>query len=273
MRTRFLSTESRSVARLAQVIQGFTLGVLGGVVAARYNLAAPFPFLESPYFVPMVGVATAALFLTRLRIAVWGVWAAAAALVMLVSYTPVIVGPAHALVRRDPLRHADAVVALSSDVHQDGSMDSSASARLGAALDLLRQGYAPTLVITRITPPERSSLGEAKRQVAMRGLKTPVEEVGPVDNTHDEALRVADLARRRGWKRILLVTSPTHTGRAGAVFGKALAAVGAEVIVRPCVETEYDFWALQKPRHRLLAFRDTFRERLAWIAYRQRGWL
>ena len=43
------------------------------------------------------------------------------------------------------------------------------------------------------------------------GLKQELLTVGPVRSTHDEAVLAARLFQERGWRSVLLVTSPTHT--------------------------------------------------------------
>ena len=46
------------------------------------------------------------------------------------------------------------------------------------------------------------------------GIKCELLSVSPVRSTRDEALLVGQLAKERGWKSVLLVTSPTHSRRA-----------------------------------------------------------
>ena len=74
-----------------------------------------------------------------------------------------------------------------------------------------------------------------------------MEEVGPVSNTHDEAVAVAMLARQRGWGQIILVTHPWHMRRAAAAFEKA----GVRVICSPCPERSYDLQIMDGPADRL----------------------
>jgi uncharacterized SAM-binding protein YcdF (DUF218 family) len=100
-------------------------------------------------------------------------------------------------------------------------------------------------------------------------LNVPVHEIGPMRDTHDEAVGVARLARERGWKEILLVTSPTHTRRAAATFEKT----GLRVRVLPSAETEYDLRRLDTPGDRIPAFHDWIKETVGWNVYRRRGWL
>ena len=57
-----------------------------------------------------------------------------------------------------------------------------------------------------------------------------IVSLGQCADTRDEALHVAALAKERGWKRVLLITSATHMRRATATFR----AVGVEPVPVPC---------------------------------------
>jgi uncharacterized SAM-binding protein YcdF (DUF218 family) len=93
--------------------------------------------------------------------------------------------------------------------------------------------------------------------------------VGPVSNTHDEAVAVAQLFRERGWKRVLAVTSPTHTQRASA----ALEFQGLEVVAIPSVETRFNLEGLERFGDRREAFSNLAHEGVGLFVYRRRGWI
>ena len=101
------------------------------------------------------------------------------------------------------------------------------------------------------------------------GLHFPIEAVGPVQNTHDEAEVVSTLARRRGWDRVILVTDPWHMRRAAAVFEKA----GVHVVCSPCVDRQHDLKTLDDPEDRLAVFRLWVRETCGYVTYKVRGWI
>ena len=101
------------------------------------------------------------------------------------------------------------------------------------------------------------------------GIHADLIAVGPVDNTRDEAQHVARLCRERGWRRILLVTSPLHSRRASATFEHE----GLEVIASPCTETRYNIETLGAPSDRLMAFGSVAHERLGLWVYAHRGWV
>src|SRR5438094_10150967 len=92
---------------------------------------------------------------------------------------------------RDELGPASAVVVLNSSVHKDGTLTSAAQERILQGYIVLAKGYAPRLVLTRGSPPAGSWVDTVSTQFAGLGLKCPIDLVGPVGNTHDEALAVA----------------------------------------------------------------------------------
>jgi uncharacterized SAM-binding protein YcdF (DUF218 family) len=149
------------------------------------------------------------------------------------------------------------------------------------ALDLLRLGKAPALVIggSGAMLDDRSYI-EAdllKDFIEERGLAkgTEVISLGKCDNTHDEAVKVRALSDQRMWKRVLLVTSANHMRRAVAVFHT----VGVNVVPVPCnflttVSTAEPPPGVGVPRS------DGFNkiaiwlhEQVGWIIYRRLGWI
>jgi uncharacterized SAM-binding protein YcdF (DUF218 family) len=109
----------------------------------------------------------------------------------------------------------------------------------------------------------------AREQMRDLGLHFPVEVVGPVRNTHDEAVAVSELARQRGWGQVILVTHPWHMRRAAAAFEKA----GVKVICVPCVESQYDLGTFDTAGDRLAAFRFWVHETGGYLWYKLRGWV
>jgi len=162
-----------------------------------------------------------------------------------------------------------AVVALSASVHPDGRPDDQAQLRLIRAYELLGEAKARRLIVTRIAPPVPSTLAAVRDQLARLGLDCPVEEVGPVRNTRDEALAVAALARHRGWKEILLVSDPMHLRRAGAVFSAA----GLTPYCVPSEPYGYDLSSPNSPAGRWNLFRALLWEYVGYQVYRWRGWI
>lgn len=256
-------------ARRARIVEGLLLGALVGLCFDRLGIAGLMrvPFLQDTVAVPcLAGIALALSPARRLlRMAACGLIAALA----LIGYTPLTKALVPTLVRSDALAHAPAIVVLSTSAHKDGTLDSSGQERSVQAYLLLRQHYAGSLVLTRSVRIIGDQTPAVQAQMRVLGLDFPVETVGPVANTHDEAVAVAELARARGWKRVILVTHPWHMRRARALFLKC----GLDVICSPCVEGSYDIRDLSAPGGRIKAFRDWLHETVGFEIYRLRGWL
>ena len=213
--------------------------------------------------------------LTRGRRILLAAVVAQAVLLLVVGYTPLIVEPTRALIRNDPLpSSADAVVVLAAGTNDDGLILPQATDRLLKGLELINRGIAPVLVL----PREADSVGtrlvtqrdDHERIVALvRGARAKVVFSGLTHSTRDEAVRTAMLFRERGWKRVVVVTSPLHTRRACAAFEKMGIAVS-------CVAAEWREVALntfQKPEDRVRAFQVWLYEMAGTTRYSQLGWI
>lgn len=89
--------------------------------------------------------------------------------------------------------------------------------RLDAALELMERGVAPVLVISNGNQP---GWGDANR-LCRGGAEAEFEVLCPTpepDTTRGEARTTARLAERRGWERLVLVTSTYHARRAGELL-------------------------------------------------------
>ena len=160
------------------------------------------------------------------------------------------------LVREDPLQRADAVFVLAG----------TRTERWLEALDLYRQGYAPLIVLS----PDRPEIGE--QQIRRMGIRFPREPDvardamiqmgvpaaailapdGYVDNTAAEAEWLRALATRRGWHRVIVVTSKFHTRRAGFAFRRAFTGSGITILVRASQHDPSDpaHWIRTRPDFR-----------------------
>jgi uncharacterized SAM-binding protein YcdF (DUF218 family) len=137
------------------------------------------------------------------------------------------------LTKEDPLGKADAIAVLAGT-----SMD-----RPLEAADLLKEGYAPRIVLTHRTP-------EASYEaLAARGVTVPAEadEQREIlvrwgvpanaillpprihDNTAQEAQTFRELALKNGWRRIIIVTSKYHLRRAGFAIRREMGGTGIEI--------------------------------------------
>jgi len=143
---------------------------------------------------------------------------------------------ARRLIRADPLLKADVIVVLGSN----------RSERTLEAGMLYREGWAPRILLLRPPDVMRDSLRQQLglnvpvyveiQQDLLRQMKIPqsaiVLSARRPDSTRNEAAAVGADARQYGWQHVIVVTSPYHTGRAGALFDRALPG-SCRAIMRP----------------------------------------
>ena len=233
------------------------------------------PFLLVSYWddpVPWVVIFTvlgATMWMTRLRRPMGLVATTLALLWLIVAFTPLCSRLARDLVRRDPLQPADTVYVLGSGIQTDGELTTEAMSRVVHGLELLGQGLAPRIILPKLRPPTPSYAKPALALMKNIGLDHEVLTVGPTYNTFDEAIALSALFHRKGWKRVLLVTAPSHARRAAATFETA----GLEVICSPSVETRFDLERLTGPGDRIRAFPHLAHELLGYWVYQRRGWI
>jgi uncharacterized SAM-binding protein YcdF (DUF218 family) len=256
--------------RWQRVLAGLVAGALAGFVIIDLGLPSLVSFWgERSNFVPGTALAGAALGLTPLRRLGALLVALLVGLWFVVTYTPVTSWMAEGLVRRDPVQAADAVFVFGSRVQDDGDPTTDAMSRLLKGVELVAEGRAPHLVVSEVRGMKGRYTPLARDWVGRFAPKAEVLTVGPIRNTHGEAVAVGRLFRERGWTRVLAVTSPTHTRRAAAT----LEAQGLEVIAVPSVETGYDLELLDRGGDRRAAFEGIAHEWVGLFVYAQRGWI
>ncbi len=227
-----------------------------------------------------------------LRLWRWSVLPAAAWLVLTVvsctalpSWLMARLESGYALPGQEALAGADAIVCLGggatasltepTGIHLQRGAD-----RLSTALSLAFADMAPVLVFggggrekDGQVYSEADALVEHFRKFADE--KTELVSLGVCANTYDEAHKVAELAVRRGWKKILLVTSAGHMPRAVATFQKA----GVPVVPVPCHYTSgfnriSDMEWIHLPHvESITLFQDWLHEVIGTWTYRWRGWM
>ena len=242
------------------------LGVLGIPAILGLDLVGDLPWLA------LFGAALGAL---RLFPLIWIPLGAAVVCLFAVSWFPFLDNRIQRSIRSDSLqdRRVDAVVVLSGTVSRAGQIGNVALERLVGGVLLRQRLSAPNLVLTTIRRIRRgdtiSSETDQRELVVRLDPGAALELVGPVRDTHDEAVATAELARRREWSRVAVVTSPLHTRRACATFE----AQGLRVLCHPSDSRDYSLNLRRGPSDRLEAFRDWLYESVATRVYRSRGWL
>ena len=244
------------------VFGGLAVGAALGVLAAFLGDVRATPTL----LLALLGLGALAGAFTLTRRLLLGGAGVLALLVALCLLTPVLRGPLSALTLAQAPAQADAIVVLGGGVHcGSGQLESSSVARLLGGLRLWQAGYAPVITVSEqsglIGPRDCPKMSVLERELVRQlyGAGGPeVLTLAHVTTTRDEAQRVSVLARERGWQRVLIVTSPSHSRRDAALF----AGYGVQAISVPTLETRYD-GSLQTPGDRLFALRTLLYE---WIS-------
>jgi uncharacterized SAM-binding protein YcdF (DUF218 family) len=246
------------------------MGATAGFIALDLDLASLVSFWgDRTFLVPAAAFVGAAVWPTPFRhLAMAGV-ALLGAVWLAVAFTPLTTRMAAPLVRQDPLQAGDAVFVFASRMQLDGDPSPDAMSRLLRGLELVGEGRSRFLVVSEMPQPQGRYAPLASAWVERFAPRAEVLAVGPVSNTHDEAVAVARLFRERGWKRVLAVTSPTHTRRASAT----LEFQGLEVVAVPAVETRFDLEGFERFGDRREAFSNLAHEWVGLFVYRRRGWI
>ena len=106
---------------------------------------------------------------------------------------------------------ADAVIVLSGSKHE----------RLDRGLELMREGAAPTLVISGGFDPRQPTASRLCHAGKGNGFEVVCFTPDP-DSTRGEAQATGRLATEHGWKRVVLVTSRFHVSRARMLFDRCV---------------------------------------------------
>jgi len=136
-------------------------------------------------------------------------------LVIYLARHPLMRFAGEGLVVEDQLERSDAIILLSDDnFYAD---------RATRAAELYRQNLAPTVVASGVRLRPYAGISELMtHDLVERGV--PKERVVPfpqdADNTREEAEALKTLARQKGWKSVIIVTSNYHTRRARYIFRK-----------------------------------------------------
>jgi uncharacterized SAM-binding protein YcdF (DUF218 family) len=147
------------------------------------------------------------------------------------------------LVRAEAPQAADAVLVLAGDGYGH---------RILKGAEMVRQGFAPRAFVSG--PPGYYGVHEcdpAIRFAVARGYPenyfVPLPHQGR--STREEAQSMLPELRRRGVRKLLLVTSDYHTRRAGAVFRKL--ASGMSIVVVAAADESFDagrWWKTREGR-------------------------
>lgn len=186
---------------------------------------------------------------TRRRVLAGGLIALAGlTAVAVLCHRPILKLIAAALVVEDRLERADAIVVVAGGT----------PSREAKAAALFREGWAPRLIVSQPVESgyvrELTALGvrlldlQGESMLVLERYGVPRDGIvavpEPSTNTESELQLVHKLARGRGYRRVILVTSPQHTRRVRVIWSRASADDHIEGLVVPAPSSEFsvDGW-------------------------------
>lgn len=205
----------------------------------------------------------------RTRSRVFTVISTAAVVYFLLFYTSLPWVLAEPLRLTQPPRAADAIVVFAGGVGESGQAGGGYQERVKTAVDLYRAGHASRMIFES----GYSSVfleAEVMRDLAM-SLGVPASAIileTNGANTYDDVMRVREVLRAQGWRRILLVSSPYNMRRAVLVWRKQAPEV--DVVSTPVPQSQFYTHSRGADLDQL---RGLTREYVALLVYWWRGWL
>jgi uncharacterized SAM-binding protein YcdF (DUF218 family) len=158
---------------------------------------------------------------------------------LLISYLhiPILTAVGKYLVLSHPPQKSDLIVCLAGENVESGL----------AAADALNQGLASSIFVAREEPPDGYEI------LRQRGIPYPentdligmilkglgvsdsaiIKGERPVRSTREEAEQVRELIKRKNYRSILLITSPTHSRRAYLTFREVIEEKECRLLVMP----------------------------------------
>jgi uncharacterized SAM-binding protein YcdF (DUF218 family) len=140
------------------------------------------------------------------------------------------------LVVADPLQKADALVLLSGDEDP----------RVAYGAQLFQQGYAGWFILTDMhleTIPESQGVYSARVKLKTLEQGVPDERIliipAQVSTTYEEAIRLKEFTVSKGFRSLIVVTSPYHTRRARWLLRDVFSSSGVALVVRPVSNHSY----------------------------------
>ena len=253
---------------LADGVKGGLLGALAGFITRDLDLAALVSFAHPQELLIVLAAAVGALVaLTRLKVVLAAATAALALVWAFVAFTPLSSWLAQGLVRREIAEPADAVFVSFAGLRPGAQRTSEAQNRALHGVELLALRKARQVVVVESSLVQGVAIVRELRE--RLGVEGDLVVAGKGDTTREEAVSVAATARDKGWKVLLVVTSPIHSRRACATLEKE----GLTVVSSPSVDSRFQVDDLDTSTERLAAFGSVIHERLGTWVYMHRGWL
>ena len=151
----------------------------------------------------------------------------------LVGFPVILRGIGAVLIIADPLKKADAAVALSGD----------SGDRISEAATLFDQEYVRYLFLTNTDETSVRNMESMANKLGFPYRKILVTEA-VVSNTVEEAKAIRQLAEKEGVSSLIIITDPFHTLRTRVIFRDQLRGSEIDLQVRPVRDHWYrsDTW-------------------------------
>jgi uncharacterized SAM-binding protein YcdF (DUF218 family) len=170
----------------------------------------------------------------------------------------------------DPLRRADLIVVLSGSVPD----------RPRYAADLYRAGFAPrVLCASSLTSDLLEAIGHPMTQAQLSA--TVLRTYGVPDknilvfnrstSTYQELALVRDTMRSHGWRRVILVSSPTHLRRVRMTWDRLTRGGGPEAILRATPYSKFHANAWWRHERDLIAVQNEYAKVGYYLLFTFRG--
>lgn len=142
------------------------------------------------------------------------------------------------------LTYADAIVVVSGDTD-----------RLPHAISLYKRGISPTLILSGATrESSRSNARIMESQATKEGIpKKAIILEEKATNTYENALYTKDIIPSKGFKKLILVTSPYHQRRTYETFKHVLNGHDVVLLNSPATSSSWrtDNWWVSEKNMRL----------------------
>ncbi|MBI3968920.1 MAG: YdcF family protein [Chloroflexi bacterium] len=140
----------------------------------------------------------------------------------LLFYSPFLWMLAEPLRLSDPPQTADAIVVFAGGVGESGRPGAGYQERVRYAIDLYKTGKAPVMVFVSGSAPAFEETEVMKLLALAYGVpESAIVLEKESASTYEYVTNVNRILRQRGWRSILLVTSPYHMRRAMWTWQKA----------------------------------------------------
>ena len=146
---------------------------------------------------------------------------AIAAVYLVLFHTNAVWWAASPLRIEAPLGPADAIVVFGGGVGESGKAGGGTEERVQHAVEAYKAGFAPRLLFSTgylYSFPEAESMRSLAMQQGVPADAIVLEQ--RATDTHQNVVFTRDLLRARGWRSVLLVSSPYHMRRAALAWRK-----------------------------------------------------